>query len=220
MGFRGSLYSWGNGGRGGALDLHDTPFAGAEDLGNPDRTAWSAATRTYLKAHPDTNVIMWSWCGQVSWSTEKEIASYLTQMSSLEKDFPKVKFVYMTGHLDGTGVKENLHQRDEQIRKYCRQNGKFLYDFADIESYNPDGVYFADKLANDACEYDSNGDGSLDKNWAEHWQKAHVKGTDWFECESAHSQAVNANRKAYAACTLWARLAGWDGVEVTARVGK
>jgi hypothetical protein len=39
--FGGSLYAWNNGGTGGALDLRDTPFSGAYDLGSPDRTSGS-----------------------------------------------------------------------------------------------------------------------------------------------------------------------------------
>ncbi len=38
-----------------------------------------------------------------------------------------------------------------------------------------------------------------------------MEGTDWYSCSSAHSQPLNANRKAYAAWWLWARIAGWDG---------
>ena len=33
---------------------------------------------------------------------------------------------------------------------------------------------------------------------------------DWYNCSSAHSKPLNANRKAYAAWWLWATLAGWD----------
>ena len=61
--WKGSLYAFNNGGTGGALDLRDTPFSGAYDLGNPDRTSWASATRTYLNANPDINVVIWSWCG-------------------------------------------------------------------------------------------------------------------------------------------------------------
>jgi len=207
--FKGVEYSWNNGGTGGALDLHDYAMTG--DLGNPDRTSWADRTRTYLAANTDVNVIMWSWCGQVSTATEADITTYLNLMAGLENDFPNVKFVYMTGHLDGTGLTGNLHLRNEQIRNYCRTNNKILYDFADIESFNPDGSYFGDKKPNDACDYDSNGDGSSDSNWAIQWQDSHVEGVDWYSCTSAHSQPLNANQKAYAAWALWARLAGWNG---------
>ena len=202
------FFAWNTGGSGGALDLRDTPFSGASDLGNPDRTAWAAATRTYLDANADVNVVIWSWCGQVSTATEGDIDTYLDLMSSLETDYPGVTFVYMTGHLDGTGLRGNLHLRNEQIREYCQTNDKWIFDFADIESYNPDGTYFGDKYADDACAYDINGDGSRDGNWATEWQGAHAENVDWYGCSSAHSQPLNANLKAYAAWWLWARIAG------------
>ncbi len=207
--YKGSLYAYNNGGTNGALDLANTPFSGASDLGNPNRTAWATATRNYLAAHPTTNVVIWSWCGQVSGATEADINTYLSLMSSLEMDYPNVKFVYMTGHLDGGGLTGNLHLRNEQIRNYCRINNKILYDFADIESYDPDGTYFGKKIPNDNCDYDSDGNGSRDKNWAIDWQNAHPG--EWYNCGSAHSQPLNANQKAYAAWWLWARIAGWDG---------
>lgn len=207
--YKGTQYSWNNGGTGGALDLHDYAMTG--DLGAPDRTSWADRTRTYLASNADVNVIIWSWCGQVSNATETDINTYLNLMSRLESDYPNVKFVFMTGHLDGTGLTGNLHLRNEQIRNYCKTNKKILFDFADIECYNPDGVYFGDKKPNDACSYDSDGNGTIDSNWATHWQNSHTQGVDWFNCESAHSEPLNANQKAYAAWWLWARLAGWDG---------
>jgi hypothetical protein len=207
--FKGDLYAWNNGGTDGALDLRDYAMTG--DLGNPDLTSWEGRTRTYLDNNPDVNVIIWSWCGQVSSATEANINAYLSLMEGLETDYPNVTFVYMTGHLDGTGLTGNLHLRNEQIRTFCRANNKLLYDFADIESYDPDGNYYLDKKANDACDYDSNNDGSLDTNWAIAWQNAHVMGTDWYDCTAAHSQPLNGNRKAYASWWLWAKIAGWEG---------
>lgn len=207
--FKGELYSYNSTGANGALTLRDAPFSGASDLGNPNRTAWETATRTYLSSNPSINVVMWSWCGQVSSAAEQDIDTYLELMSGLEEDFPQVKFVYMTGHLDGTGLTGNLHLRNEQIRNFCKQNKKILFDFADIESYNPDGVYFGDKIPNDNCDYDSNGDGIRNANWAIEWQNANPG--MWYNCASSHSQPLNANMKAYAAWNLFARLAGWQG---------
>jgi hypothetical protein len=207
--FKGASFSWNEDGSGDALHLDDYAMEG--DLGNPDRTSWAGRTRTYLAANPGVNVVMWSWCGQVSSASESDINTYLNLMDGLEKDFPDVKFVYMTGHLDGSGLTGNLHIRNEQIRSFCRNNKKILYDFEDIESYNPDGVYFGAKKPNDACGYDTDGDGSSDGNWAVEWQSTHSMGSDWYNCNAAHSQPVNANMKAYAAWWLWARIAGWDG---------
>lgn len=207
--FKGTSFSWNEDGSGDALLLDDYAIDG--DLGNPDRTSWEGRTRTYLAANPGVNVVMWSWCGQVSSASESDINTYLNLMDGLEKDFPEVKFVYMTGHLDGSWLTGNLHVRNEQIRSFCRNNKKILFDFADIESYNPDGVYFGAKKPNDACDYDTDGDGSYDGNWAVEWQNTHSMGSDWYNCSAAHSQPVNANMKAYAAWWLWARIAGWDG---------
>ncbi|MBE3144909.1 MAG: PKD domain-containing protein [Planctomycetes bacterium] len=211
--WKGVLYAWNNGGTSEALDLRDyyENFGGlgiASDLGSPDRTAWATATRAYLAQNQLINVIIWSWCGQVS-GTEAEINQYLSLMNQLEIDFPSVKFVYMTGHTDGSGLTGNVHVRNNQIRAYCIANNKILYDFEDIESYDPDSAYYGDKIVNDACDYDSNGDSIRDKNWAMDWQNAHPG--EWYNCGSAHSQPLNANQKAYAAWWLWARLAGWDG---------
>ncbi len=206
------LYTWNEGGSGGALDLQDTPFSGASDLGNPDRVSWAQATRDYLDTHPECNVVIWSWCGQVSDASEEDVLTYLNLMNQLEIDYPGVAFVYMTGHLDGTGLAGNLHQRNEQIRSYCRQYEKILYDFADIESYDPDGEEYLSLLANDNCDYDSDGDQIRDANWALQWQDVHISGTDWYLCYPAHTQALNGNLKAYAAWWLWSRLAGWNGL--------
>jgi len=222
--WKGEQYAFNNGGSGGALDLHDYAMSsyGASDLGNPDRTSWEQATSNFLNDPNNSyvNVIIWSWCGEVSSADSTDIQTYLDLMSSLENTFPNVKFVYMTGHLDGTGIDGNLNQRNEQIRRYCRNNNKVLYDFADIESYDPDGNFYLDKMANDNCDYDSDNDGTRDKNWALDWQAFHIENVDWYNCSAAHSQALNGNRKAYAAWWLWASLAGWEGVVASVQKDK
>jgi hypothetical protein len=205
------LYDWNEGGSDGALDIDDYFQSG--DLGNPDRTTWATRTESYLdqSENSDVNVVMWSWCGQVSSADESDIVTYLSLMDGLESDYPNVMFVYMTGHTDGTGLNGNLHLRNEQIREYCRTYNKILFDFADIESYDPDGNYYGDKRVNDNCDYDSDNDTTLDANWAIEWQNNNPG--DWYSCSSAHSQPLNANLKAYAAWWLWATLAGWNTTE-------
>ncbi|MBN1251426.1 MAG: hypothetical protein JXR51_14445 [Bacteroidales bacterium] len=211
MNWKGDLYKWTNGDTEGALDIRDGVIAG--DLGHNGDLAWESTTRSYLDDYrnEDINVIIWSWCGGVSDNTEGGINIYLNAMDKLEKDYPDVKFVYMTGHLDGTGLEGNLHIRNEQIRNFCKTNNKILYDFADIESYDPDGNYYLDKYANDGCYYDSDSNGSLNANWAINWQNSHTLNVDWYNCNTAHSEPINGNMKAYAAWYLWTRLAGWDG---------
>ena len=171
------IFAWNNGGTNGALDLEEGDGYGSgwldHDCGYYPE--WVNETREYLDdpSHSDVNVIIWSWCGQVSGRSEQEmIDTYLAPMSQLESEYPDVKFVYMTGHADGTGLSGNLHLRNQQIRNYCISNNKVLYDFYDIECYDPDNNYFGDKNVNDDCSYTGG-------NWAIEWQSTHTEGVDW-----------------------------------------
>ena len=154
----------------------------------------------------DYNFSMWSWCGQVSGASENYIQNYLQTLNQFEREYPNMKFIYMTGHLDGTGPAGNLHLRNEQIRDYCKNNNKVLFDFADIERYNPDGTDYLGLGANDACDY-SNG------NRADQWCSAHPGSELCASCSCAHSRALNCNQKARAFWWMLARLAGWNPYE-------
>jgi hypothetical protein len=201
------LYSFDYDGTDGALSLHDEEPWG--DLGNPNRTEWYYRTREMLLSPGcDRNLVVWSWCSQVGVSDVNDINTYLNLMDHLEREFPQVTFVYMTGHLDGKGEQGNLHQRNNQIREYCRTNNKVLFDFADIESYDPDGNYFLDRGASDGCDYDSNDDGTRDANWAEEWCAANPG--ECHTCDCAHSHPLNCNLKGKAFWWMLARLAGWE----------
>jgi hypothetical protein len=152
----------------------------------------------------DRNVIMWSWCGQVSSATEEIIArDYLGQMNQLELDYPNVNFIYMTGHLDSTGSLGNLHQRNEQIRAYARANNKILYDFADIERFDPlaaDYLNLGAGINADGCLYSGG-------NWCVSWCSTHTCPT----CVScAHSHCFNCYQKGKALWVMLAQIAGWD----------
>ncbi|MBY9001628.1 MAG: hypothetical protein KGD64_11970, partial [Candidatus Heimdallarchaeota archaeon] len=186
---------------GGTVDLYnynstflqDGAMSSVPDVGYP---GWDDATRDYLDtpANSECNVIMWSWCGQASSQTEQSmIDHYLTPMSQLKIEYPNVMFVYMTGHTDGTGLEGNLHLRNEQIRNHCIANNSILFDFADIESYDPDGNYYGDKYVTDNCDWN---DGVNSGNWALDWQVTHTEDVEWFSCSCAHSQALNGNLKA------------------------
>jgi len=235
--WKGSTYAFNTGGTGGALDLRDHAIAKlfscwGMDLGNtrcPDNEQyylWATNTRTYLATNPGVNVVIWSWCGQLSYATDANVDQYLSLMNQLEIDYPNITFIYMTGHVDQwqkapTG---RVYLNNQRIRNFCIANNKILFDFADIESYDPDGNYYADKyLGDDGC-YDANGNGKTetnggdpalpingDKSWMLDYQASHTLNVDWFQCAAAHSYPINSNLKAYAAWYLWARLAGWSG---------
>ena len=211
IGWKGDIYCWQYYSEPGAfecLDLHDY-FRGG-DLGHNGSLAWANSTRDYLDNDPnsgDINVVMWSWCGGCSDNTPGGIQIYLDEMTALEAEYPGVSFVYMTGHRD-IWNNETLIQNNQQIRDYCIDNDRILYDFADIESYDPDGVYY--EYCNDNCHY-YNADIQYLGNWATEWQDSHVEGVDWYDCYAAHTQPLNGNRKAYASWWMFCRIAGWNG---------
>lgn len=207
------LFQFNSTGAGGVLhflDCYNTePLLG--DVGY--HPAWVNETQDLLDndAYNEYNVIMWSWCGQVSDRTEESmISTYLEPMSTFEEEYPNTVFIYMTGHLDGSGDTGNLHLRNEQIRAYCSENDKWLFDFADIESYDPEGRGYLSLDANDGCYWDSNGDNITnvsDRNWATEWQSSHTEDVDWYDCGAAHSESLNANMKAYAMWWLLSEIA-------------
>lgn len=202
------IFAFNNGGTGGALDLHDYAMAG--DVGYYPQ--WVNETREYLNnpSNSDVNVIMWSWCGQVSGKYSSGVLwdEYLGPMTQLEEDYPDVTFIYMTGHVDIYDDANNKAANDS-IRSYCLNNNRWLFDFADFDRHDPDGTHY--EFCNDNCNYYNTVGGTVLGNWAVEWQNTHEEGVDWYSCGSAHSEALNANQKAYAAWWMWARLAGWDG---------
>jgi len=199
-----NFFTYNNGGSGGALDLHDYCCAG--DVGYYPQ--WVNETRDYLDnpANADVNVMMWSWCGQVDdkWAAGTLDSQYIEPMTQLELDYPNVHFVYMTGHVDHWDDADNK-AANQHIRDYCADNDKILYDFADIESYDPDGAFY--EFPHDNCDYYASASGAKLGNWATAWQATHTQGVDWYSCSSAHSEPLNANQKAYAAWALFSEIA-------------
>ncbi len=165
-----------------------------DDLGAGGDVTWVPITRSHLDQPGNTtNVVIWSWCGGVSDNTEEGINTYLTAMEQLELEYPNVKFIYMTGHLDGSGVAGNLYARNNQIRAWCAAHGKLLFDFADIESYDPSGGYYPDE--SDAC------------NWCVEWCATHTCPT----CgDCAHTECFNCYMKGKVFWWLLAKMTGWN----------
>ncbi len=210
-----SIFAFNPGGTNGALDQRDGVMA--NDAGYyPD---WVNETRSYLgdpdiitgrgTSHPEINVIMWSWCGQVSGTYSSGVLweEYLGPMTQLEEDYPNVAFIYMTGHVDINDDANNKAANDS-IRSYCQNNDKWLFDFADFDRHDPDGTYY--EFVNDNCDYYDAVGGTLLGNWASEWQDAHTEGVDWYSTPGSHTYPINENQKGYAAWWMWARLAGWE----------
>jgi PKD repeat protein len=210
------LFVWNDGPQEGYLDIDDYAMKG--DVGYYPQ--WVNNTRSYLgdpdpatgrgSSHSDVNVIVWSWCGQVDskYASGKLDSDYLTPMSQLEEDYPGITFVYMTGHVDHWDDANNK-EANQMIRDYVIANNKVLYDFADIESYDPDGNYY--EYPHDNCDYYASENGALMGNWCTEWQNSNEENVDWWASGAAHSHHINGNLKGYAAWWLWARLGGWEG---------
>jgi hypothetical protein len=184
--------------------------------------SWVNETRAFLgepsattgrgTLHPEFNVIMWSWCGQISgkYAAGTLDDEYLNPMASLEADYPGITFVYMTGHVDIANDANNKGA-NQMVRDFCRANGKVLFDFAAFDAHDPDGTFY--EFVHDTCDYYTAPlpGGTKLGNWALEWQDSHTLGVDWYNCGADHSKPLNANQKAYAVWWLWARLAGWPG---------
>ena len=143
-------------------------------------------TRSVLDSF-DVNISMWAWCSQLDYYTEQEVQLYLNNMAQLESEYPGVTFVYMTGNAQGSG--QNRYDRNNQIRAFCRQNNKILFDFADLDSWYNGEQHAVGGIPTEHPHY--NGD------------------------EAAHTTFESCENKGRAFWWLLARIAGWEGVNAT-----
>jgi len=92
-------------------------------------------TRTILQNNPTIKYSMWSWCTELDEWTALQVQDYLNAIQNLESEFPEVTFIYMTSTAQSDGAEGwNRAQRNQQIRDFCIDNHKVLFDFEDLDS--------------------------------------------------------------------------------------
>lgn len=93
-------------------------------------------TRAVLNANSNLNYSAWAWCCQCDHYTSDSVQTYLDSVNRLDQQYSNVIFIYMTGNAQATGDDGYIrHQRNNQIRQYCLNNGKILFDFADMDCW-------------------------------------------------------------------------------------
>jgi hypothetical protein len=111
---------------------------------------------------------------------------FRSRMEQLETDYPGKKFVWWTIPLTRDG-QAGTDLFNAQVRFYCAANGKILFDIADIECHEPNGV----KLTN------AQGNEVISQNYTK-------------EIHAGHLNPEGSVRVVSAMWHLMARLAGWQ----------
>lgn len=204
------------------LDFHDNAIVNPSDLSTADSDwdAWLTANRTYLDAHPEINILLWSWCDISNHNVAKYLSSATTIIGEYGAGGSKgrtnpVTFIFMTGHANlanNTGSGKPKAQA-KLITDYCTANGYFCIDYYAIDTHDMADIYY--EAAGDNGNYSGG-------NYYESWQTLHALGVDWYynlsspggsiEYGDHNTQHITANRKAFAAWWVFARIAGWDGI--------
>lgn len=158
-------------------------------------------TRRTLDSHAmndeTVNASLHTWCWHLRTWSESDVDNYLSSMEILEAEYPSVTFIYMTDTCDSDGDSGyNRWLRNEQIRLFCRDHDKVLFDFADLEAWSADGQ--------DRNTYFHSASGLEIPYWHDDWRSAPFY-------NDGHINEAACIHKAKAMWWLLARIAGWSG---------
>ena len=142
------------------------------------------------------DAILHTWCWHLRTWSKEQLDAYFSALGTLEAEYPEVTFVYMTDTADyNSGYGYNRHQRNDEIRQYCLENNKVLFDFGELECWSLDGT--------EENTYDYIG--RQIPVWHQDWSSG-------AENYYGHINKEGVVMKAKAMWWLMARLAGWEGV--------
>ncbi|MBN1250868.1 MAG: T9SS type A sorting domain-containing protein [Bacteroidales bacterium] len=145
-----TLYSYNSTGANGEL------FMDAEwhslDIEN---SSWVQITKDYLDnaANSQVNVVMWAWS---SGFFDCDVDQYLSDMETLINQYGTnscravpVTFIFQTACGQRSLDRNQLvYNGNKKIRDYCKTFNKILFDFNDLECFDPDGNYYGDGVTN------------------------------------------------------------------------
>lgn len=185
-----------------ALRIYDGNNYGGNNYITPDMFWESEDGIAHTNSVADTglfNISLWTWCGQMSSYEDSQIQQYIDTIAQFVAERPTMDYIFYTGHTDGSLPGSDLWRHNNMVRQYVLDHDLVLFDFADIESYDPEGNFY--QSGSDACE------------WCDDWCTAHPTN---FECQSVptscdHTHGLQCTLKAQAFWWMLARLAGWDG---------
>jgi len=145
--------------------------------------------KTLVQCDPGINISGWGWCTELNTWTASQVQEYFTEMEDLEMQYPDVQFIYSTGTTEYVGDDGyNRWIRNNQIRQYCIQNNKFLFDFADIECWS-NGQFNYYVYNNDTVP---------------------LRHPDYNANTYHHTNALNCKNKGKAVWYMMALLCGWQ----------
>lgn len=153
-------------------------------------------TRDVLDNNPSVSVCMWAWCTQLDYYDESQVQVYLDAMTTLVSEYPNVTFVYVTGNAQAEGGDGyNRYMRNTQIREYCENNNRFLFDFADLD-----------------CWWYNTSTSQWEQNTYT-WQEVQVPSEhpQFYGDEAGHTTYKSCEQKGSALWWLLAQIAGWTG---------
>ena len=140
-------------------------------------------TRNVLNSF-QVNISLWAWCSQLDYFNKQQLQEYLDNLSQLESEFADIKFIYMTGNAQDNN--QNRFDRNNEIRQFCQENNKILFDFADMDTWYQGNQHKSGLIPLEHPQYQGDYQGS-------------------------HTASENCRNKAQAFWWLLARLSGWDG---------